>query len=475
MPGKRNKIIAKLLTNPSVATMPEDEPRNTYLENNHLTKPVTSSTVVSNCRESIDMDHRQPIEFSHEEILVDVLKPLLHFTALSGQEFYPPGYLTKRQQCLCKVFKCIVLLFLVVNILRVSFLFDIHATQGKFILILNFVLFYCMEVFKYIVKFIFNIVYGRRLLEKFTAYFPMTEQKYFRKLKRNAKLFVKISAFVIILSITLVTSVSATVFTDSTVGSLLHIPMCENKAIEVINTISLSWFVAFGILSDTLLLNFFDVIICCELHALSQKLKLLDDKEETTSDIDNKLIHLQKKYEEIMELLHQVNTYFSIYIVTLLMFAIIFSCMLIVILFRHDVVIKEKTISIMITALHVALAITVLYSGICLQVAVEEPIEYLYKLSFNKEHSQDTMTRISLFFARVSNPSYLTAAKMFNIDSSTILMICETLLSYGVTVFQTSAVHPGGKKGQYVSGDKEYDRECYGWLSLFIQIKTSLI
>ncbi|CAI9726570.1 XP_036361286.1uncharacterized protein LOC118764548 isoform X3 [Octopus vulgaris] len=450
MPGKRNKIIAKLLTNPSVATMPEDEPRNTYLENNHLTKPVMSSTVVSNCRESIDMDHRQPIEFSHEEILVDVLKPLLHFTALSGQEFYPPGYLTKRQQCLCKVFKCIVLLFLVMNILRVSFLFDINATQGKFILILNFVLFYCMEVFKYIVKFIFNIVYGRRLLEKFTAYFPMTEQKYFRKLKRNAKLSVKISAFVIILSITLVTSVSATVFTDSTVGSLLHIPMCENKAIEVINTISLSWFVAFGILSDTLLLNFFSKIICCELHALSQKLEALDEQQQTVSDdqeqtVISKFIHLQKKYEEIMELLQLVNGYFSICIVVTFLFAILVTCTLIYILFQADVVADEKLVVCAMVVTQAFMAISILYSGISIQVAVEEPIEYLYKLSFNKEHSQDTMTRISLFFARVSNPSYLTAAKMFNIDSSTILMISGTLLSYGVIVFQTSSVHPCDK------------------------------
>ncbi|XP_014777864.1 uncharacterized protein LOC106874590 isoform X1 [Octopus bimaculoides] len=450
MPGKRNKIIAKLLSNPSVATMPEDEPRNTYSENNHLTRAVISSTVVSNCMESIDVDHKQPTEFLNEETLVDVFRPVLHFTALSGQEFYPSGYLTKRQQCLCKVFKCIVLLFLVLNIIRLYFMFDINATQGKFIVYLNFVLFYSMEVFKHSMKLIFNIVYGRRLLEKFTAYFPMTEQKYFRKLKRKAKLSVKISTFVIITSITIITVLSSTTFTESTVGSLLHIPMCENKAFEIINTVFLSWFIASGILSDDLLLNFLVKIICCELHTLSQKLKVLDDQQETVRDdqeqtVISKFIHLQKKYEEIMELLQQVNTYFSICVVMTFLFAILVTCTLIYIIFQTDVDVDEKLVVTSMTVTQAFLAISILCGGISIQVAVEEPVEYLYRLSLNKEHSQDTMTRISLFFARVSNPSYLTAAKMFNIDSSTILMISGTLLSYGVIVFQTSSVHTGDK------------------------------
>ncbi|GAB1600087.1 hypothetical protein Ahia01_000286200 [Argonauta hians] len=73
-----------------------------------------------------------------------------------------------------------------------------------------------------------------------------------------------------------------------------------------------------------------------------------------------------------------------------------------------------------------------------LPLKVEKPIDALYKLSLNSNFNQDTMIRISMFYARVCRPTYLTAAKMFNIDASTIIMICGTLLSYGVIVFQTA-------------------------------------
>ncbi|XP_036361288.1 uncharacterized protein LOC118764548 isoform X5 [Octopus sinensis] len=347
---------------------------------------------------------------------------------------------------------------------------------GKVIIFLYFMLFYSLEVFKYGMKFITNAVYGRRLLKKYAACaVSLSEQNYLRKVKLEMKLMVGFSTIVIVVVICIIIYFCNTDFATSFVRALPAVPFWQNKVFENINFVMLSWFIASGILSDDILLYFFSKSICCELHALSQKLKLLHEEEQSTSDLNSKLIHIQEKYEEIMELLHHANANFSGYTIIIFMCAIIFSCLLILVAFQEGVNGREKTIAAFNTLLHIGLAISVLYSGISIQLAVEEPIEYLYKLSFNKEHSQDTMTRISLFFARVSNPSYLTAAKMFNIDSSTILMICETLLSYGVTVFQTSAVHPGGKKGQYVSGDKEYDRECYGWLSLFIQIKTSLI
>lgn len=376
MPCKRNKIIAKLLSNPSVAAMPEDEQKNTYSKNNHLAQPVISCSVVFSCRKSIDMDHNQPTEFSRKEILVDILKPVLHFTALSGQELYPLGYLSKRQQCLCKVFKCIILLFLILNIMRLYLIFDINATQGKLIVYLNFMLFYSIEVFKHGVKFLFNIVYGRRLLEKFTAYFPLTEERYLRKLKQNAKSLVKISAFIIILSITILTTIlSTTEFIKSTVGDLLQISICENVTFEIINHIFFSWFVASGILSNDNLLYLLVKIICCELHALSQKLKVLDDQEETVSDIQeqtviSKFIQLQKKYEEIMDLLHQVNTYFAVSIVLTFLLEILVTCMLIYVTFQPDVADDEKMVITSMTISQALLAISILYNGISIQVAV---------------------------------------------------------------------------------------------------------
>ncbi|XP_052826217.1 uncharacterized protein LOC106874590 isoform X3 [Octopus bimaculoides] len=443
MPGKRNKIIAKLLPKPRVAAMTENEPSNTCSQSYNVTPFVISCTDVCPCNESINMDHRRPTQDSREEILMHVLKPALHFTALSGQEFYPSCYLSKHQKNLFKVFKSIVLLFYIWNIIRLCISFNIWLNKGTAVVYFNFFLFYFIEISKHCMKFIFNIVYSKKLLEKFTTYdVSLSEQNYFKKLKMEIKLMIGFSTIIIIVNILNIVTSTDVPFTMRT---LQFVPKWRNRIFEMINFGILSWFIASGIFSDVVLLYFFVKIICCELHALSQKLKLLDDKEQTTSDIDSKLIHLQKKYDGIMELLHQVNTYFSIYIVTLLVFTIIFSCMLIVISFRDDAVMREKAVSVMIAALHIALAITVLYSGISLQVAVEEPVEYLYRLSLNKEHSQDTMTRISLFFARVSNPSYLTAAKMFNIDSSTILMISGTLLSYGVIVFQTSSVHTGDK------------------------------
>ncbi|XP_052826216.1 uncharacterized protein LOC106874590 isoform X2 [Octopus bimaculoides] len=432
------------LSSSGVAIIPENESKN---QSNNVTPFVISSTDVSTCSKSTNMDHRRPIKDSSEEIPIDILKPALHLTALSGQDLYPPGYLTKRQKNLFIVFKSIVSLFLIWNIIRLYFSFYHWMGRGKVIVFSYFLLFYSLDVFKHGMKIITNVVYGRKLLEKFSAcVVSLREQKYLRKVKLHIKLMVGFSVIIIIVSIIWIVISSYNVkFEPSPVKSLLGIPMWKNKTFESINFGILSWFVASGILSDDILLYFFAKVICCELHALSQKLKLLHEEEQSTSDINNKLVHIQKKYEEIMELLHQVNANFSIYAIIIFMFAIIFSCMLIVIAFQEDVNEKEIMIATFNTSLHIVLAISVLYSGISIQLAVEEPVEYLYRLSLNKEHSQDTMTRISLFFARVSNPSYLTAAKMFNIDSSTILMISGTLLSYGVIVFQTSSVHTGDK------------------------------
>lgn len=368
MTDKRHKIIAKHRSKARVAAMTENETRITCSQSYNVTPFVISDTDACTCCESMNREDRQPIRDSREEILIHVLKPALHFTALSGQHFYPSGYLTKCQKNLLNIFRSIVLLILIWNIIRSSFSLNTVANNGRTIVYFNLIFFYFTETFKHCVKFIFNIVYSKRLLEKFTIYIDsLSEQNYFRKFKLEIRLMIGFSIILIIASIlNIVTSTNV----PFTIKTLQRVQVWENRIFEKINFGIFSWFIASGVLSDNLLYYFFVKIICCELRALSQKLKLLDDKEQTTSDIGIKLKHLQKKYEGIMELLHHVNTYFFIYTASLFMFAIVFSCTLIVISFRDDVVEKEKEVSTMITALYILLVIAVLYSGISVQVAV---------------------------------------------------------------------------------------------------------
>lgn len=210
---------------------------------------------------------------------------------------------------------------------------DTGMNITKFLIFFDFLLFYSVEILTHNIKFIFDIVYGRRFEEKFTAYFPLTKKNYFRKLKRKVLLSVLFSAFIIIVNILTIGILSLTELASTNMNTLLRIPMWKNATFEMINYFLFSWFVASGILSDHILFYFFVTIICRVLNALSQKLKLLGDNEQTTSDVDSKLIHIQKKYEEIMELLHQVNTHFSMYLVSLFLFMIIITCVLIYVLF----------------------------------------------------------------------------------------------------------------------------------------------
>lgn len=318
------------------------------------------------------MDLWRTEQISREENPTDILKPVLHFTALSGQDVYPSGYLTRFQKKVFNIFRIIVSLFLIWNIIRLYLSFYDGMNRENFLICLYFLLVYSLEVIKHGLKLILNRIYSRGLLKKFEACVvsSLRERKYLEKLKREIKIFVGFSTIIIIASIILIISCSIAKFTTSSVKSLLTMLMSTNKIFGSINFGIFSWFIASGILSDDILLYVFSKITCCELHAISQKLKELYDEEQSNSNIKSKLIYIQKKYEEIMELLHQVNIYFSIYTVIIFMFAIIFSCMLIVIVFREDVDSGEIVIAAMNTSMYILLAISVLYSGISVQHAV---------------------------------------------------------------------------------------------------------